>query len=774
MHIGIRLTRQNGGGGAASYDAMADALSTRAGIDWRPWEYATTLFTDTAGTVAASAPGDIIAVQKSTSKPGLQFQQTTLANRPILVRHPKRGVVNELLGNATLSTQNVTTTAAQRTLSFTGTGTVTLSGTSTAGPLVGTGVSDRVSLTFTPTAGTLTLTVSGSVTAAQLQLGAAFDSLQTVSATGYDITEPGQAECWGLFHNGTSHGMETAATLDLSGSDKVGLFVGTRKLSDATASVFIEFSATSTSTNQTFAILTPSATNAFNYLGRSRGTVNSQANTPGNFRAPVYSVLTLLGDIAGDSMQLRVDGVQSGTSATDQGSGNYGNQVLYKGARAGASVFYRGIDWGGCVVSGLTTSDTTIVSEIESQIAENTPGVETVDLGGAWTWFNDDRVLELGSDHYAVGAVNTNGDIVTADYNGTSRFTALLSQALDVDDHCNPGLLKRASDGKIMAWFSAHDAASFWQSVSSAANDATSFGAAVNLDSQLGHSNYTYANAVQLDSGRIYLFFRATNTATTDLAWHYSYSDNDGTTWATGVQISTSARPYHKIRKNGANRIDIIVNDGHPSAAATNKVYHYYLLDTSGAVTFHESDGTDITASIPFDGTELAGVYDASSGRSWVQDLQIDGSGNPVATFTVYPGATDIAASDIRGYQGRWNGSAWAVEEICTMGVTIYDTSVSTNEPFYSGGMAGVPGDPDTVYIGRMVDGTGAIDTVDGIHQIFRYEKSGTWSGTQITTSADKCFRPFIPQGTASHLFYCEGRYTTYEDFNTRIRKLAI
>ena len=72
---------------------------------------------------------------------------------------------------ATLATQDVTVTNTLHTLHFKGTGTVTLSGASTAGPLVGTGADDRVSLTFTPTAGTLTLTVSGTVELAQLETG---------------------------------------------------------------------------------------------------------------------------------------------------------------------------------------------------------------------------------------------------------------------------------------------------------------------------------------------------------------------------------------------------------------------------------------------------------------------------------------------------------------------------------------------------------------------------------------------------------------------------
>lgn len=76
---------------------------------------------------------------------------------------------NLLLNSTALSTQSVTVTAAQHTLSFYGTGTVTLSGASTAGPLVGTGATNLVQLQFTPTAGSLTLTVSGSVTNAQLE-----------------------------------------------------------------------------------------------------------------------------------------------------------------------------------------------------------------------------------------------------------------------------------------------------------------------------------------------------------------------------------------------------------------------------------------------------------------------------------------------------------------------------------------------------------------------------------------------------------------------------
>jgi hypothetical protein len=77
---------------------------------------------------------------------------------------------NLLLNSATLNTQSVTVlSGAPYTLSFTGTGTVALSGGAT-GSLVGTGASSRVSLNFTTTTTSVTFTVTGSVTLAQLEL----------------------------------------------------------------------------------------------------------------------------------------------------------------------------------------------------------------------------------------------------------------------------------------------------------------------------------------------------------------------------------------------------------------------------------------------------------------------------------------------------------------------------------------------------------------------------------------------------------------------------
>lgn len=125
--------------------------------------------TFTRASTATFVGSDGLIQTATTNEPRFDHNPTTGESLGLLVEEAR---TNLLLNSATLSTQSVTVAAAANTLSFYGTGTVTLTGVSTAGPLVGTGANNRVSLTFTPTVGVLVLTVSGSVTNAQLEAGA--------------------------------------------------------------------------------------------------------------------------------------------------------------------------------------------------------------------------------------------------------------------------------------------------------------------------------------------------------------------------------------------------------------------------------------------------------------------------------------------------------------------------------------------------------------------------------------------------------------------------
>jgi hypothetical protein len=99
---------------------------------------------------------------------------------PSILVEPQR--TNLVFPSATATTQSRTVTATAHTLSFYGTGSVVLSGVAIA-TLNGTDANDRVTLTFTPTAGTLILTIVGSVINWQLEPGAnATSYIQTVAS----------------------------------------------------------------------------------------------------------------------------------------------------------------------------------------------------------------------------------------------------------------------------------------------------------------------------------------------------------------------------------------------------------------------------------------------------------------------------------------------------------------------------------------------------------------------------------------------------------------
>lgn len=82
----------------------------------------------------------------------------------------ENAATNILLNSATVANQGITVTAQKYTISFWGTGTVTLSGAHAAA-VVGTGTTRKV-YSFTATAGTLTLVISGTVTKGQVEANA--------------------------------------------------------------------------------------------------------------------------------------------------------------------------------------------------------------------------------------------------------------------------------------------------------------------------------------------------------------------------------------------------------------------------------------------------------------------------------------------------------------------------------------------------------------------------------------------------------------------------
>lgn len=295
-------------------------------------DYVYALSTGNVGIVAVGTTSGVIDNVSARLLRGNHAVQTTSANAPVLSAR-----VNALVGTATLATQNVTTVATTYTLRFTGTGSITLSGT-------GSGTYSAGSHSVVCTAGTLTVTVTGSVTEADLRVASETSSLPAyqavVTASNYDVT----GFPYYLRYNGTNQWMQTAA-IDFSGTDAVSLFAGVRKLSDAGRGNIVELTASADANNGAFHMTGPNAASA-TYAFESKGTALTDAVVSTGVAAPITSLLTGLADISADSNVLRVNGVQVDSDAGDQGTGNYANAVVYLGSRAGTSLWFNGRDYG--------------------------------------------------------------------------------------------------------------------------------------------------------------------------------------------------------------------------------------------------------------------------------------------------------------------------------------------------------------------------------------------------------------------------------------------
>jgi hypothetical protein len=208
-------------------NALYDLLQSALGGNNLVFPMTGTWFTDAAGTTAPTGYGQEIECVRAMSGAIFATQTTTNA-KPRNAVQPASGVRNLLQGDTdTMTTQTITVTAAEHRLSFQGTGTVTLSGASTSGPLVGTGASDIVGLTFTPTAGSLTLTVSGTVEIAQLELGSSRSAYQRVVDAGrFHITETGQRPCEYLAPDGLDDWMSLASAFAPAGAYTTAMAIG--------------------------------------------------------------------------------------------------------------------------------------------------------------------------------------------------------------------------------------------------------------------------------------------------------------------------------------------------------------------------------------------------------------------------------------------------------------------------------------------------------------------------------------------------------------------
>lgn len=178
-----------------------------------------------------------------------------------------------------------------------------------------------------------------------------------------------------LRFDGVDDGMSTPANLNLSATDKVTVFAGARKLSDAARGMAVEFGVFTTNPNGTFQVNAPDNNfTLLTYSFASQGTAFSNQTNLGGYAAPITNVVTGIGDIGADIATLRVNGgAQVQTNSTDQGTGNYSAYPLYIGSRNNSSLWFNGYLYSAIVVgSSLTAAQ---ISSTESWINGKEGGV---------------------------------------------------------------------------------------------------------------------------------------------------------------------------------------------------------------------------------------------------------------------------------------------------------------------------------------------------------------------------------------------------------------
>lgn len=193
----------------------------------------------------------------------------------------------------------------------------------------------------------------------RLATDAAYPYQRVAAATDYaDVGVPRS-----FAFDGFDDSLYTASNMDLSGTDKVTVLAGVRKLSDAARGIVAELSATTASNNGSFRLAAPEDA-TFEYSMTSRGTADISAVIDSAvYAAPNTSVITGIGNISGDVVQLRINAAVIATNTTDQGTGNYGSYVLFIGRRNNASLPFSGKAYQLIVRGALTDAATLAQAE---------------------------------------------------------------------------------------------------------------------------------------------------------------------------------------------------------------------------------------------------------------------------------------------------------------------------------------------------------------------------------------------------------------------------
>lgn len=372
---------------------------------------------------------------------------------------------------------------------------------------------------------------------------------------------------------------------------------------------------------------------------------------------------------------------------------------------------------------------------------------------GGWVWFNQpNAIYDDGRTYFSYIDGAGHPEVAYYDHATESVSTPVdlyPAGVFEVDDHDDPALLRRSSDGHILAYFSIH----FGDDQYVNAWDGSSWGTTANIGADINAGTTTYMAPVELADGTVRVFFRD-HYSGESVEWAYADAA-DGETFSGHTSfvrdqgVITYVRPY----ADGTGRVDFVAS-GHPAYDTGGSIWHFYYSGGS----YYKSDGTLIESALPLATSDMTKVYDGATTKGWHWDIARVGSDLAIV-FATFPG--NDGSEHLYQY-ARWTGSAWDVHEIADGGGYI-PTAGSPLEVFYSGGIAIDRLDIDRVYYSS--DAAGDFDMFRAITS----DGGATWATAQMTSSSSKDIRPKAVRSADPSLrvLWLHGTYAQYTDWNT-------
>ena len=417
-----------------------------------------------------------------------------------------------------------------------------------------------------------------------------------------------------------------------------------------------------------------------------------------------------------------------------------------------------------------------------------------VTSNGAWSWFQDERVIVdtaagmvvLGSVAHGngVGGAARNGDVDVSSFDlqtGERRHATLRDNLVyegQGDDHMAPALWQRP-DGRFLAMYAGHN--NDYLSRSRLSRDPHHVGAwepeqTFDWDRRIpGGSDMevTYSNVFYLsEEDRVYNFARTDNRSPNVMV-----SDDRGQTWTYGGKLTYTeegvgyVNGYFKYASNGTDRIHFVATEHHPRDYS-NSIYHGYVEDS----TSYTSDGTVVDENIfdqdappPDAFTEVFGAGTVVEGdtmtHGWTIDLHLGPDGRP---YTVFQTRANGSTRDHRFFYARYDGSEWHTHHLGQAG-----PGLDEREQDYIGLIALDPNALNTVYASTPIDPRSG-DSL-GTREIFRGvtpDQGATWEWTALTQNSEaQNLRPVVPDWDTSHtgVFWFRGRYQWQHDYDAAV-----